>query len=66
MLIPAEAECFHEKIQATIADRASLQIERDLLLSMCGMALDILLSDGYGETSYPVMRLRDAIAGAVR
>lgn len=36
----------------------------DELLAMCSMALDILISDGYGETSHPVMSLREAIREA--
>jgi hypothetical protein len=34
------------------------------LLAKCGMALDVLLSDGYGETSHAVLALRAAIANA--
>jgi hypothetical protein len=34
------------------------------LLAKCGMALDLLLADGYGETSHPVMMLRTVIAKA--
>jgi hypothetical protein len=34
------------------------------LLAACGMALDVLISDGYDEQSPPVARLRAIIATA--
>jgi hypothetical protein len=35
------------------------------LLTACGMALDVLLADGYAESSYPVMQLRAALTEAL-
>ena len=50
---------------APTTDDAKLIAAAPDLLTMCGMALDILLSDGYGETSHPVINLRKAINQAI-
>jgi len=50
---------------APTTDNARLIAAAPDLLTMCGMALDILLSNGYGETSHPVMNLRKVINQAI-